>query len=638
MNEYRIARHLPARLAPSFAVACAMGLAFTSAPIVATATIAATGAGITATNDGSATTPAEGGTVSEERVDAGPVGRTIERLYGPLANSGGPGAIVAVMTRGELVHLKGYGYANREFRARWTPDTLYTFYSTTKPMVAVALLRLADEGRIDLDAPVRRYLPDFPRYPVEPTVRQMLQHTSGVWQDERLHYLVGAGAAYNEISLDELYAMVIRQPALSFRPGSTQHYNDSAMRIAGRVLTTVLGTSFDAAMRQMLLEPAGMRTAVHRPLSNTYRPGQASTYLLDATPGADVARDELWVPFLAVETAGDGGLLGTMRDFLAFARFAAAPRPGGSYVERLARAVEYGPGVAGQYRTAWTVTTHRGVEVQSHGGLFGKRLVYVPVLDAWIVIMSNAIGGPLDPDSSDERPMFAILDALLQSAGSYADRFGAQAEARLGAFGAPPVQNYAVAEREALVGTFFDPLSRGVLRVTADGPHLRHTWLSGHTGYLVRDTRGGYASWTYAGGERLRLHAADARVEAHLADWDGFRRLERIADGYAPAAAEVAQLAGAYFSRAYGTIYHVELNEGGAMLRVGAGARASDRYALTPLAPGVYEAVQQGESRVFGATVFQLTVDRRGGDIAGLTFEADNLRGFRVERISIPRD
>jgi CubicO group peptidase (beta-lactamase class C family) len=575
-----------------------------------------------------------GSAAPAEIVDAGPVGRTVERLYGPLAKSGGPGAIVAVMRRGELVHLKGYGYANREFKAPWTPDTLYTFYSTAKPMVAVGLMRLADEGRVDLDAPVSRYLPDFPRYPVEPTVRQMLQHTSGVWQDERLHYLVGAGAAYNEISMDELYAMVIRQPELSFRPGSAQHYNDSAMRIAGRVLTTVLGTSFDSAMRCMVLEPAGMTTAVHRPLSNTYRPGQANAYLLDATPEANVARDELWVPFLAVETAGDGGLLGTLRDFLAFARFAAAPRPGGSYVERLAQPVTYGPGVAGQYRTSWTVAMHRGVEVQSHRGLFGKRLVYVPELDAWIVIMANALGGPLDPDASGGGSVFAIVDALLESAGGYGDRFGAAAEAKLGAFGRPPVHTYAAAERKALVGTFVDPVSRGVLRIVADGPYLRHAWLSGESGYLVRDGRG-FQSWTYGDGERLRLRVTGGRVEAHLADWDGFRSLERIAEGYAPAAAEITELAGTYYSHTYGAIYHVDVHEGRATLRVGAGARASDRYALTPLAPGVYEAVQQGESRVFGATVFQVAVDRRDGGIAGLTIDAENLRGFRLERVSI---
>jgi CubicO group peptidase (beta-lactamase class C family) len=564
-------------------------------------------------------------------VDEGEIGRTIERLYGPLARAGGPGAMVAVIRRGELLHRKGYGYANREFQAPWTSTTPYTFYSTTKPMVAVALLRLADEGRIDLDAPVRRYLPEFPHFPVEPTVRQMLQHTSGVWQDERLHYLVGAGAAYEELTLDELYAMVIRQPALSFAPGSAQHYNDAAMRIAGRLLARVLDTSFDGAMRRMVFEPANMRTAAHRVLSNTYRPGQASAYLLGATPDADVARDELIVPFLAVETAGDGGVAGSIEDLIAFARFFSAARPGGSYLERLAKPVSYGPGVAGSYRTAWIVESHRGIEVHSHGGLFGKVFAYVPELDTWILIMANAVGGPLDPDARG-RVHFEIVDAVLRAQGGYEERFGAEAESRLGIWGQPPRQDFSTTERELLTGTFLDPISRGVLQISDDGEQLRHSYLCGEPGFLVRD-RQGYASWTHGGGERLRLRATDGRLEAHIADWGGYRRLERVEAGFAPTAADLQAIGGTYFSPTYGSIYHVDAAGANLTLRVGAGARASDVYKLEPLAPGVYQATQQGEVRVLGRTTLQISVGPERGSVRWLALDAENLRGFRIDRI-----
>lgn len=563
----------------------------------------------------------------------GELGRSIDGMFDHAERAGGPGILVATLQHGKVTHLKGYGYANREYQAPWTDETPYTFYSVTKPILATALLRLSDAGRIDLDKPVREYLPEFPQYSHEPTVRELLQHTSGIWQDEHLLFLVGVGAAHEELTIDELYRMVLKAPTLSFRPGSAQYYSDVGMRIAARVLQRVVGGSFEQAMHASVLGPAGMVNTVHRLHSTSLRPCQANTYLLDVIPPTDVAQDELMVPFIATESDGDGGLVGTMQDLIAFAKFAEAAGPSGSYVMRLAEPVTYGPGVVGPYRTSIRATRHRGVEIYSHSGLFGKRLAYIPAIKAWFITMANAIGG--NPDLSDRKYFFALADLLLRDSGRFTDRFGPDAESMYGTEGRPPNQEFSPLEVAQLTGVFQDPISGGILRIAEEQGHLRHSYLFGTSGYLVRHDKMDYASWAFAGGERIKVQNVDGSINVQIADWPDARSLQRLPTDYAPSQEDTRSMAGSYLSEAYGSIYHVKHDEDGdeLYLRVGAGARLSDVYRLHAVGPDVFEARQQGEQRIFGQFYFQLRVLRHKSKVQGLAFDGEDLRGFVVDKL-----
>lgn len=577
-------------------------------------------------------------TDSEEIRAPGLLGDTIDELFGPYDDEGGPGGIVAVLQNNKVTHLKGYGYANREFKAPWTADTLYTFYSTTKPMVAVALLRLEEEGRIDLDAPVRQYLPSFPQYDDDPTVRQMIQHTSGVWQDEALYSLIGVGVSDVEITLDELYEMVTRQPSLSFTPGATQHYNDAAMRIASRVLRRITGKTFDAAMRELVFDPAGMKTAVHRPSGNKFRPNEAHTYILKPNHDTDYTTDALLLPSIPLETAGDGGLLGSIQDFISFARFASAEREGGSYMSRLAKPVRYAPDVVGAYRTSLFVSIHRGLEYHYHSGLFGKSITYVPALDAWVLIMNNAI---LERSSGgkygDRKSHTEIIDALLAEDEVFNGLIKRASEDYNPDINTPPLQNFTHEEITALTGLFYEPTDQVVLEIVEKDGNLYHTFMSDRIGRLVRDGDE-YTNWEYGHGEPIRLRVTEDGLEAHLADWGGFRMMTRAPSPRTNTAADRAAMTGTYISQTYGSIYYVEDNKGDLVLNVNAGARGGDRYHLTPLTSDVYLAVQQTNSSVFPALRLQISVQRYSDTVTGLTFNATNLRGFELKRVQLTND
>lgn len=107
-----------------------------------------------------------------------------------MLERGIPGAVVAVAKDGKIVWSQGFGYADVENGVLCTPDTVMRIASISKPLTAVALLQLWQKGKLDLDAPVQTYVPDFPHKtfenkPVEITTKQLLSHLAGIRHYEK---------------------------------------------------------------------------------------------------------------------------------------------------------------------------------------------------------------------------------------------------------------------------------------------------------------------------------------------------------------------------------------------------------------------------------------------------------------------
>ncbi|WP_412076605.1 serine hydrolase domain-containing protein [Streptomyces xanthophaeus] len=174
---------------------------------------------------------------------------------------------------------------------RVSPDAHFRIGSITKPMEAVILLQLSAEGRVDLDRSVQHYLPGLlpeSRFEEPITVRQLLNHTSGLPQDfegapdtspdeeieRRLDYL----------SFDEMIELTLRPegrpaPGPRFRPGTRQEYNSFGYRVAGKLIEEITGHPFQYEVTTRILKPLGMRetkTAVPNrsaPVPRPYLPG-----------------------------------------------------------------------------------------------------------------------------------------------------------------------------------------------------------------------------------------------------------------------------------------------------------------------------------------------------------------------------
>ncbi len=169
-----------------------------------------------------------------------------------------PGMALAVVRGDQIVYVKGYGSADATGRAV-TPQTPFFLASLAKPMTALAVMQLADAGRLDLDAPVQRYVPGF-RVADEAasariTVRDLLQHTSGLPEAAGLPF-----GGIEDLRPDALERRVeaLREVQLVHPVGTTYEYGNLDYNSLALVIQTVAGQPFEAYMREHVFAPLGM--------------------------------------------------------------------------------------------------------------------------------------------------------------------------------------------------------------------------------------------------------------------------------------------------------------------------------------------------------------------------------------------
>jgi N-acyl-D-amino-acid deacylase len=183
-----------------------------------------------------------------------------------------PGAAIAVARGGKLVVARAYGLADRERQTAVQPDSLFRIASVSKPLTAVAILKLVEEGRLDLDAKafsiLDRLQPPNGRA-ADPrlrdiTIRQLLQHTGGWDRDisgDPIDMGVPAARALNvaaPVSPTDLVRYMMGQP-LDFTPGERFAYSNLGYVILGRVIEAVTRMPYEEYVKMAVLAPAGIR-------------------------------------------------------------------------------------------------------------------------------------------------------------------------------------------------------------------------------------------------------------------------------------------------------------------------------------------------------------------------------------------
>ena len=155
--------------------------------------------------------------------------KRLDDLFQTWNQPGTPGAAVAVIQHGKLVFEKGYGLANLEYDIPVTPQTVYHVASVSKQFTAMALVLLEQEGKLSLADDVHKYLPELPDYGHPITLRQLLQHTSGIrdqWQTLGL-----AGWRLDDvITQKQILGLLFRQKELNFAPGTAHLYSKCSWR------------------------------------------------------------------------------------------------------------------------------------------------------------------------------------------------------------------------------------------------------------------------------------------------------------------------------------------------------------------------------------------------------------------------
>jgi N-acyl-D-amino-acid deacylase len=234
-----------------------------------------------------------------------------EAVIAILERHGIPGATAAIAYKGKLVFSRGYGWAELEGDRHAEADTLMGVASLSKPITALAILRLVEEGKLRLDDPAFELLSHIipPRGArVDPriakiTVRQLLNHSGG-WNRTKSGDPVNWSpqiarrmGVREPISADLLLSFMLSVP-LDFDPGSDFYYSNVGYVALGKIVEKVSGQPYETFVRKTVLDPLGMKgTRLHRS-EFTYYPGEARRYLA----GTGVALPPLRLPM--IEAAG----------------------------------------------------------------------------------------------------------------------------------------------------------------------------------------------------------------------------------------------------------------------------------------------------------------------------------------------
>ncbi|WP_069766821.1 serine hydrolase [Streptomyces sp. LUP30] len=310
-----------------------------------------------------------------------------------------PGAAVGVLLNGQE-YVKGYGVTNVDHPVPVDGDTVFRVGSTTKTFTGTTLMRLAERGKVELDAPVRRYLPDFtvaePFASSQVTVRQLLNHSAGWLGDDYQDFGPGDDA------LARFVASMARLPQLT-EPGSVFAYNNAALCVAGRIIEVVTGKAYEAAVRELVIEPLGL---AHTRFSSDEIVGFNVAASHNVVDGKAVLEPAFWPQPRSL--APTGGLISSVRDQVSWARFhlgdgtapdgtrvlskqsldemSSTPGPGGTLVVELD-----GMGVTWMLRP-----TAQGPRVVQHGGTWPGQIsgfMMVPARGFALTLLTNSEGG-----------------------------------------------------------------------------------------------------------------------------------------------------------------------------------------------------------------------------------------------------
>lgn len=301
-----------------------------------------------------------------------------------LARQKAPGLTLGVIQNGKVVKAEGYGLANVEHNVPAKRETVYQSGSVGKQFTATAVMLLVEDGKIKLDDPVSKYLPNTPESWKDVTVRHLLTHTAGIKEYTRI---LDLRKDYTE---DELLAKAYEFKT-DFPPGTQHRYSNTGYAVLGILASKVAGKFYGDFLKERVFEPLGMKTA--RIISEPdIIPNRAAGYEL---VGGKLQNQSWVAPKL--NTTGDGSLYLTVDDFIKWdAALNTEKLLKKSSLDEMWTPVKTKDGKEHPYGFGWALAPVNGHKFIGHGGAWqGFTAVINRYVDdkLTVVVMMN-LGAP----------------------------------------------------------------------------------------------------------------------------------------------------------------------------------------------------------------------------------------------------
>lgn len=244
-----------------------------------------------------------------------------------------PGGVILVARKGRIAYLKSFGKKDLAADTAMTADTIFRIYSMSKAITSAAAMMLVDEGKLDLDDPISKYIPEFADAKIyaeagntkptrQPTVRDLLRHTAGltygIFGNSPVDQQYRAAGILSPADTLQVMAAKVGKLPLEYDPGTSWKYSVSS-DVLGRVVEVASGQKFGEFLQQRIFTPLGMvDTGFHVPkskqsrFSTNYNSNGSGTLTPIDVPVSSTYRQP------PVFESGGGGLVSTIRDYYQF--------------------------------------------------------------------------------------------------------------------------------------------------------------------------------------------------------------------------------------------------------------------------------------------------------------------------------
>ncbi len=185
----------------------------------------------------------------------------IDELLNDMFDPNGPGAVALVVKDGKTIYRKAFGMANIELGVKMTPEHTFRIGSITKQFTAVAILKLAEEGKLKLDDNISKYIKDYPTHGHKITIKHLLNHTSGI---KNYTSLATRNKAFKHkgFTPKEMINFFKDQP-MDFSPGEQYRYNNSGYFLLGYIIEQVSGQSYESYINNNIFQPLNMHDSFY---------------------------------------------------------------------------------------------------------------------------------------------------------------------------------------------------------------------------------------------------------------------------------------------------------------------------------------------------------------------------------------
>src|SRR6266508_1417631 len=518
-----------------------------------------------------------------------------------------PGCAVGVAENGKSVLAKGYGMADLEHDVRITPESIFEAGSVSKQFTAAAVLLLAGEGKLSIDDPVRKYVPELPDYPPSPArvpagygaaspkplaaeagghpllMRHMLNHTSGLRDWGNVAGIAGWPRTTRVHTHAHVLDIVSRQRALNFTPGTNWSYSNTGFNLAAIVVSRVSGMPFAQFSQERIFKPLGMTHTSWRDDYTRIVKGRTIAYL--------DRNGEFHTEMPFENVYGNGGLLTTVGDLLKWNENFTSPVVGDAPFVALQQQVgKFNDGRPHEYAFGLYNRMYKGVRLVEHSGStagYRAHLARFPDQRVSVAVLCNVTTGDATAAAH------AVADLYL--------------EGSLKAFALRAAAPLTAAEFDAVTGLFRNAITGVPLTIGRDAAGLR----AGRTPLVAESA----TRFFTAAGVRWDITGAGAKETNAFGTVETF---ERVAPAK-PGAAELAALAGTFESDEAETILTAAV-EGGGLVRK---RRPDSTIKLTPTYADAFDA------GTFGTVIFR----REGnGRVIGLSVSQDRVWDMRFTR------